>query len=71
MQHRRLQRHHSIGAKSAIFGVAFNPITSKWSAVREAGQGQVVLLSGSYPSTPRNQKLVRLVADTTPRSGVV
>ena len=36
MQHRRLQRHHSIGAKSAIFGVAFNPITSKWSAVREA-----------------------------------
>ena len=36
MQHRRLQRHHSIGAKSAIFGVAFNPITSKRSAVREA-----------------------------------
>jgi hypothetical protein len=36
MQHRRLQRHHSIWAKSAIFGVAFNPITSKWSAVREA-----------------------------------
>jgi hypothetical protein len=36
MQHRRLQRHHSRGTNSAIFGVAFNPVTSKWSAVREA-----------------------------------
>ena len=35
MQHRRLQRHHSSRANSAIFGVAFNPVTSKWSAFRE------------------------------------
>ena len=35
MQHRRLQRHHSSKANSAIFGVAFNPVTSKWSSFRE------------------------------------
>ena len=35
MQHRRLQRHHRSRANSAIFGVAFNPVTSKWSAFRE------------------------------------
>jgi hypothetical protein len=35
MQHRRLQRHHSSRAHSAIFGVAFNPVASKWSAFRE------------------------------------
>ena len=36
MRHRRLQRHHSRGPSSAFFGVAFNPVTSKWSALREA-----------------------------------
>ena len=35
MQHRRLQRHHSSTANSPIFGVAFNPVTSKWTAFRE------------------------------------
>ena len=35
MQHRRLQRHHSNTANSAIFGVAFNPVTSTWSSFRE------------------------------------
>jgi hypothetical protein len=33
MPHRRLQRHHSSNAN--IFGVAFNPVTSKWSSFRE------------------------------------
>jgi hypothetical protein len=36
MQHRRLQRHHhSSSATLAIFGVAFNLVTSTWSAFRE------------------------------------
>jgi hypothetical protein len=35
MQHHRLQRPHSGRANSPIFGVAFNLVTSKWSAFRE------------------------------------
>jgi hypothetical protein len=36
MQYRRLQRRYLRRANSAVFGVAFNPVTSKWSALREA-----------------------------------
>ena len=36
MQYRRLQRRHSRGANSAVFEVVFHPVTSKWSALREA-----------------------------------
>jgi hypothetical protein len=36
MQYRRLRRHYARGANSAVFEVAFHPVTSKWSALREA-----------------------------------
>ena len=35
MQHHRLQRPHSGRANSPIFGVAFNPVSSRWSAFRK------------------------------------
>ena len=35
MRHRGSQRYHSIRPTCSIFGVAFNPITSKWSSFCE------------------------------------
>ena len=35
MRHRRVPRHHSSRANSAIFRVAFNPDTSRWLALRK------------------------------------
>ena len=61
MRHRRLQRHHSRGPNSAFFGVAFNPVTSKWSALREA----TLEVLSAHASEP---EVVRPVAGTRPRS---
>ncbi len=35
MRHRSSQRHESIRTTCIIFGVALNPVTSKWSSFRE------------------------------------
>ena len=35
MRYRSSRRRHSIKPTSVIFGVAFNPITSKWLSFRE------------------------------------
>jgi hypothetical protein len=52
MQHRRLQRRHSSRANSAIFGVAFNPVTSKWSAFRETTLEVTIHFVDGRPGRP-------------------
>ena len=36
MRYRRLQRHHWRGSKFSVLWCSLQPVTSKWSALREA-----------------------------------